>query len=210
MIWRLLGICVFVTACSGAQGTGCAPYQSLSGTEIAIRADGRLATADINCDSAMDTLAIEWRRAGQVDIATLRRTAASSSDSTDLPFEGLPRIITIADFNGDAALDVLLALVNESTVAAHVVLLGAPKARSVVLDSGANTRSLSFLLDDVAVRGCIERVMPRIRLRPGQRTAIEVFSGESWNGGCVNPSSKLFVVIADTLRGVDDVGAATR
>jgi hypothetical protein len=208
--WSLLGICGIVTACSGAQGVGCTPYQSLSETPSAIRRDGRVAIADINCDSSDDTLSVGWRREGEVDVAVLRVSANASTDSTDLPFEGLPRIIAIADLNGDATLDVFLALMNESTVSAHVVLLGPPKARSAVLDSGVGARSLSFLLDDVGLRECRDRVTPRLRLRPGQPTAIEVYSGESWNGGCVSASSKPFVLIGDTLRVLSETGTDSR
>ena len=148
-----------------------------------------------------ETLALSWGRAeAGVSVPVLRVSGVSVAGEVALQVEGLPRFIAFGDLNGDWIRDVLLALVDESTLLPQVVLLGPEGPRNASSDEGVNWREVQFRHDDQAPAGCVDRMLPVVRSLPSEGIVIEVYSGVSWTGGCENPSITRLVVEGDTLR----------
>jgi hypothetical protein len=186
-----LAAAIVITGCAGGPSKtidSCAePF--IGGLDSdSISSDGFSAQADLDCSDTPETIRVHWDASGEVHVPTITVQGVHHSLGLALQLDGLPRIMGFGDMDGDSIRDILLAVVDESTVRPVPLLVRRDALLTPELRESLDWRDLQFLHDDLAPRACVDEMLPRIEADPGKAATLWISTGISWENGCERPA----------------------
>jgi hypothetical protein len=93
-------------------------------------------------------------------------------------------LIAVGDLDGDGIRDLVLTVVDESTVFTDVVLVTSGGPREPQRDASVDWRRLQFVLDEMTSKDCLRTVLPRIEATQSRGAVLLLPYGHAEDGSC--------------------------
>lgn len=180
---------IALIACGAGSGksardrASCPPYTATLTTD-SVTEDGHRALLDLDCSGQRDTVEISDTVSGDTVFPRIAVRGRALHGGLRLIFDQLPRLIAVGDLDGDGIRDLVLTVVDESTVFTDVVLLTADGPKEPQRDPSIDWRGLQFVLDEMTPKDCLKSVLPRIDARRPGTAVLLLPYGYARNGSC--------------------------